>query len=160
MYLVVLKAIHKREREILEEKRKAEKTLERQKKKEKKQEEKDRKKLIMVRQRSFSLDDGLSKEAEEPQTPLELSGGVSSPVASTMIVGEPKKYHAKKRLSVVLDAFSRKDLDKLEHKRNEAHGRQPGRIPKSQSIYEQGDLWINFINGPGGADVPVTREGE
>lgn len=154
VYQVVLKAIHKRERELQEERKKAEKTLERQKKKEKKQEEKDRKKPhAMIRQRSFSVDHGLSKLAVEPQTPVEPE--------------QPKKYHGKKRLSVVLDAFSRKEMDKLE-----SHAKV-GKIPKSQSIYDRGDAWINFINGdpagggsgggvarPGTADLPAMQEEE
>jgi len=80
----------------------------------------------MIRQRSFSVDDGLANE-------------------SPVLVGldpEPKKYHGLKRLSVVLDAFSKKEMDKLE-----SHTKARGKIPKSQSVHGRGDAWLEFING-------------
>ena len=122
VYTIVLKAIHKREKEILEERKKQEKILERQRKKERKQQEKleKEKPKKMERQRSLSLDGGLQN-------------------ADARKLVEEKKGN---RLSFVKDAFGKRDLNS-----SEEQVAAKTKISKSTSLHDKGDQWLKYING-------------
>lgn len=177
VFLLLLKAEHKREKELLEERRKAEKLEEKQRKRERKEQERLEKlgrqgsARGMRKNRSLSMDDGLqhSKDngAVSPSSPASPVGSATSE-STTMVGGHmsmtgiPSSRSSgsvselgvsekeKKRRSFGAELFSKK---KGGEEDDDGHHDLPvpsSSLPKSSkalSSGDKGDQWLGYING-------------
>ena len=165
VFLLLLKATHKRERELLEERRKNEKLQEKLRKKEKKEQEKQEKQEMkqemkqkqsprfsgslmgglkgkrMLKARSISMEGGL----QHFQTRAE-AGGVAGTIALASSSAETD-LGGKKRLSAAFDAFTSRDKVVMSDDGSSTHSRTPPKLIRSNSTSDKGDLWMSYING-------------